>query len=64
VVNDKAAATFHPSNAGRGYDVHCAQCGPDRFHSLWYDVAERFADMHADASGHETDVVESKPADG
>jgi len=64
VVNDKAAATFHPSNAGRGYDVTCEQCGPHLFHSMWYDVAERFADLHEDAKGHETSILESRPADG
>jgi hypothetical protein len=57
VVNDKAAATYHPE-PGRGYDVTCEQCqDANLFHSLWYDVAERFADMHAVARGHETDIV-------
>jgi hypothetical protein len=60
VSNDKVAATIHPNHRG-GYDVTCEQCEDDQlFHSLFYDVAERFADTHADARGHDTDVVERK----
>jgi hypothetical protein len=40
--------------------VSCADCpDPELFVSRFYDVAERFADVHADATGHTTDVVES-----
>jgi hypothetical protein len=61
VSNDKAAATYHPGNAGRGFNVTCTECADDNlFHSLWYDVAERFADMHAAARGHDTDIVQVK----
>jgi hypothetical protein len=46
----------------RGYDVSCAECAdPVLFHSLFYDVAERFADAHADARGHDTDIRERRP---
>jgi hypothetical protein len=62
-ANNKVAATVHPSHPG-GYIVNCEQCGPDLFKALFYDVAERFADLHEDAKGHNTDVAERKPADG
>jgi hypothetical protein len=46
----------------RGYVVTCEQCeDPDLFHSLFYDVAERFAEQHEDSRGHTTDVVERRP---
>lgn len=47
-----------------GYVVTCAECGDGNlFHSLWYDVAERFADTHDDTRGHHTAVVEVVPDD-
>ena len=68
MVNDKAAAAYHPSNGARGFDVVCEQCngahGGNVFHSMWYDVAERFADLHEDTHGHETSIVERTSADG
>jgi hypothetical protein len=46
----------------RGYVVTCKECGDDDlFHSLFYDVAERFAEAHEDARGHTTEVVEREP---
>ena len=43
-----------------GYTVTCEQCAdPHLFTSRFYDVAERYADVHADATGHTTDVVET-----
>jgi hypothetical protein len=45
----------------RGYVVACQECeDPALFHSLFYDVAERFAESHEDARGHTTDVTERK----
>jgi hypothetical protein len=63
VVNNKADALVHPRSPG-GYTVTCVQCDdPNLFHSLFYDVAERYADLHNDARGHDTEVVESDPDD-
>lgn len=62
MANNKADATWHPGNAGHGYNVTCTECDDSNlFHSLWYDVAERFADMHATARGHDTDIVQVQP---
>lgn len=48
----------------RGYVVSCEQCeDPDLFHSLFYDVAERFAETHEDSRGHTTDITERKPSE-
>lgn len=55
MVNDKVEATIHPS--GR-YLVHCEQCGPELYRSMFYDVAERFAELHEESTGHDTDVEE------
>jgi len=57
VVNDKVEATIHPRSAD-GYVVKCETCDPDGsgFRFLFYDVAERFAEMHEDATGHDTDI--------
>jgi hypothetical protein len=59
VVNDKVEATVHPRNAN-GYVVQCPQCDAEGggFRFLFYDVAERFAELHEDATGHETDIEE------
>lgn len=47
-------------SAPHGYVVTCEQCAdPELFVSRFYDVAERYADVHADATGHTTEVVES-----
>lgn len=52
---------IHPDHRG-GYLVACVECDDAAlFHSLWYDVAERFADTHEDTRGHHTTVVEVKP---
>ena len=43
----------------RGYVVACVQCKDEQiFTSTFYDVAERYADLHEDAHGHETEVRE------
>jgi hypothetical protein len=43
----------------RGYAVRCAACGDDElFVSLFYDVAERFAETHEDSRGHETEIID------
>lgn len=61
MVNDKVEATIHPNHRG-GWHVACDECQDDNiFHSLWYDVAERFADTHEDKRGHHTTVVEVNP---
>jgi hypothetical protein len=58
MANDKASAAYHPGNAHLGFNVTCVQCDdPNVFHSMWYDVAERFADTHAATRGHDTDIV-------
>lgn len=59
-MSNKVEATVHPRSPD-GYLVTCVQCDDDNlFASLFYDVAERFADMHTDARGHDTEVVERK----
>jgi hypothetical protein len=61
MANNKVDALIHPRSPG-GYNVTCAQCEDQNiFHSLFYDVAERYADLHTDAKGHDTDVVEADP---
>jgi hypothetical protein len=62
VVNDKVEATVHPRHPG-GYEVFCEHCG-NIYSSLFYDVAERFAELHEDSTGHETDIQERTPTDG
>jgi hypothetical protein len=57
VVNDKVEATIHPRSP-RGYVVHCEQCGTDLYQAMFYDVAERFAELHEDAKGHDTEIEE------
>lgn len=63
MVNDKVEATIHPRNAN-GYVVRCSKCDPPDgagFRFLFRDVAERFAELHEDTTGHQTEVEEVKP---
>lgn len=45
----------------RGYMVECPECAGGIFRSHWYDVAERYADVHDDTRGHHSEVVEVTP---
>lgn len=48
-----------------GWLVGCPDCDDDNlFHSLWYDVAERYADTHDDTRGHHTTISEVVDGDG
>lgn len=58
---DKLAATIHPRTV-RGWVVECAECQDvSLFASLFRDVADRFADNHAQTNDHTTTVLEVKP---
>jgi hypothetical protein len=47
-------------SALHGYVVSCDQChDPEILVSRFYDVAERYAEVHADTTGHTPEVVES-----
>ena len=41
-----------------GYAVICNDCGYELIQSKFYDVAERYAELHGDAHDHEVEVKE------